>query len=255
MPHTESIKKAADLLRNAKKAVAFTGAGHSTRSGIPDFRSPDSGVWENVDPLEVATIQSFVRKPEAFYNWMRPMAKTMRDAKPNPAHVALAQMEKAGYLSAIITQNIDTLHTRAGSHEVYEVHGNMRAATCIQCYEEYEAAPYIDKLIENGDIPHCPSCGGVLKPNVVLFGEQLPARVLLASERAARTCDVMLIAGSSLVVTPAADLPRLALSQGAHIIIVNYDNTYVDSRADVVIHDDVAKILPMIATEIGVAGG
>jgi NAD-dependent deacetylase len=252
MPHTESVRKAANLLRAAKKAIALTGAGHSTPSGIPDFRSPESGMWEKVNPMEVATIYNFVQKPEAFYNWIRPMAKTMREAKPNPAHVALAQMEAAGYLKAIITQNIDMLHTRAGSREVYEVHGNMREATCIQCYKEYEAEPYIDRLIESGEVPRCPACGGTLKPNVILFGEQLPARVLLAAERAARTCDVMLIAGSSLVVTPAAELPQLALSGGARLILVNYEATYVDRQADVVIHDDVAKVLPLVAAELGV---
>lgn len=250
MPHTEAIRKAADLLRSAKKAVALTGAGISTPSGIPDFRSPQAGVWENVDPMEVATIYSFMRKPEAFYEWIRPLADTVRSAKPNPAHVALAQMEAAGYLDAIITQNIDMLHTRAGSRRVHEVHGHMREATCIQCYQVVEAEPYIDKLVESGEVPRCPACGGTLKPNVVLFGEQLPADVLLAAERAARTCDVMLVAGSSLLVSPVADLPQVALSSGAHLILVNFEPTYVDSRADMAIHDDVVEVLPRLAAEL-----
>lgn len=252
MSDCEAVRKAANLLKHATHAVALTGAGHSTPSGIPDFRSPTSGVWENVDFVEVATIYSFAQKTEAFYDWIRPLAKTMRDAVPNPAHVALAQLEAAGYLSAVITQNIDMLHSRAGSHEVYELHGNMSHATCIQCYEVYEARPYIDEVIEHGGVPRCPACGGVLKPNVILFGEQLPAHALLAAERAARAADVMLVAGSSLVVTPAADLPQLALTNGARLIVVNYEPTYVDRRADVVIHDDVAEILPRIVAELGI---
>jgi NAD-dependent deacetylase len=239
------------LLKSAGQAVALTGAGHSTPSGIPDFRSPQSGIWENVDPVEVASIYSFTRKPEVFYEWIRPLARLMRDASPNPAHFALARMEAAGYLRAIITQNIDMLHARAGSREVYELHGNLREVTCIQCYEVYDAAAYIDEVIENGGVPRCPACGGVLKPNVILFGEQLPARALLAAERAARTCDVMLVAGSSLVVAPAADLPQQALANGARLIIVNYEPTYADRRADVLIHDDVAEVLPRIAAELG----
>ena len=253
MPYTEAIRKAAKLLREAGKAVALTGAGVSTPSGIPDFRSPQSGLWENVDPAEVATIYSFVQRPEAFYNWVRPLANMVRLAEPNPAHIALAQMETAGYLEAIITQNIDALHFRAGSREVYEVHGHMREATCMQCYEVVEADPYVVKLIETGEVPRCPVCGGTLKPNLILFGEQLPAPALLASERAARTCDVMLIAGSSLLVTPVADLPRLALSRGARLILINFEPTYVDAYADVVAYADAAEVLPRLAAELEVA--
>lgn len=253
MPHTDSIKKAAGLLRDAGKAVALTGAGLSTHSGVPDFRSAESGLWEKVDPFEVASIYSFVRKPEAFYEWIRPLAIKMREAEPNPAHVALAQMEEAGYLSAVITQNIDMLHTRAGSRTVYQIHGHMREATCIECGRVYEAEPYMERLITDGDVPRCPSCEGALKPNTVLFGEMLPAEAMSASEDAARTCEVMLIAGSSLRVTPAADLPRMALDHGARLILVNYDSTYADKRADVVIHDDVAVVLPRLAAELGVA--
>jgi NAD-dependent deacetylase len=253
MPYTQAVQKAAALLRDAQKAVALTGAGVSEPSGIPDFRSPGSGLWEKVDPMAVASIHSFMYEPGAFYGWIRPLANIMRSAEPNPAHLALARMETAGSLSAIITQNIDMLHSRAGSHEVYEVHGHLREATCIQCYQVVEAQPYIDRLVESGEIPRCPVCGGALKPNAILFGEQLPAHAVLAAERAARTCDVMLIAGTSLLVTPIADLPRLALSRGARLILVNLEPTYVDRRADVVIHANVAEILPCLAAELEVA--
>lgn len=252
MAFTEKIKKAANLLKEAEKVVALTGAGISTRSGIPDFRSPESGVWNNVDSMEVASIYGFSRKPEAFYDWLRPMIATFRQAKPNPAHMALAELETAGYLHAIITQNIDTLHTRAGSGEVYEVHGHMREATCIQCYEVYDVEKHVAGQVEAGKVPVCAACSGTLKPNVILFGEQLPAPALLASEKAARTCDVMLIAGSSLTVSPIADLPGVALRHGAQLIIVNYEPTHIDNHASVVIHEDVAIILPRIAEELEV---
>ena len=246
----KKIIQAARLLKKAKKAVVLTGAGISTPSGIPDFRSPQSGVWENADPMEVASISSFARKPQAFYNWIRPLLDTFNSAQPNPAHTALAQLEERGYLYAIITQNIDMLHTQAGSRQVHEVHGQMREATCMQCGKVVEAQPYMDKVVQDGQIPRCPDCGGVLKPNVILFGEMLPAEVMQAAELAARTCDVMLVAGSSLTVSPVSDLPLLALEGGARLILVNFEPTYIDRKADVVIYDDVARALPSIVEAI-----
>lgn len=244
------VQKAAELLRGARHAVALTGAGVSTPSGVPDFRSPHSGLWEQVDAMEVASLYGFRRRPEAFYDWIRPLARLMRDAEPNPAHYALARLEGMGYLKGIITQNIDTLHTRAGSQTVYEVHGHLRSATCVQCYQVYPTEPLIEEIIETGAVPRCPACDGVLKPDAILFGEQLPIRALHAAQRATRDCDVMLIAGSSLSVTPASELPLLALSNGAQLILVNYEPTYVDSQAEVVAHADVAEILPRVVAEL-----
>ncbi|MBN1963639.1 MAG: NAD-dependent deacylase [Anaerolineae bacterium] len=244
------IRHAARLIRNSRYAVALTGAGLSTPSGIPDFRSPTSGLWQNVNAFEVASLFGFKRHPEAFFNWIKPLAQTVLAAAPNPAHIALAQLERAGYLKSIVTQNIDMLHGKAGSQTVYEVHGHFRQATCIECFAEYDAEPFIAAFLNGGDIPRCTACGGVLKPDVILFGEQLPARELVASQQAARRCDLMLIAGSSLLVAPAGDLPLVARQHGARLIVVNYEKTHVDDVAEVVIHENVAQVLPQIAATV-----
>ncbi|HQE19845.1 MAG TPA: NAD-dependent deacylase, partial [Aggregatilineales bacterium] len=240
------LDQAAALLRSARYAVALTGAGISTPSGIPDFRSPNSGLWSQHDPFEVASMVGFRYNPRSFFDWIRPLARRMLEAQPNPAHIALARLEALGIIRSVITQNIDMLHTRAGSRQVYEVHGHMRLATCVECFAEVETESFIWRFIEEGDIPRCAGCGGVLKPNVILFGEALPIRVLRAAQREARICDVMLIAGSSLEVAPVSDLPIIAKAHGAQLIVVNYDETFVDDDAAVVIHDDVATVLPRL---------
>jgi NAD-dependent deacetylase len=241
---------AVNLLRRARYAVALTGAGISTRSGIPDFRSPESGLWGRYNPAEVASIYGFRHNPKRFYDWIRPLCRTILEAQPNAAHIALAHMEALGKLRAVITQNIDMLHTRAGSHVVYELHGHLREVTCIHCFAVYPVEPVISKFIESDEIPICPACGNVLKPNVILFGEQLPAQALIGAQRAARQCDVMLVAGSSLEVYPAAELPVIARQNGASLIFVNLSDTPLDSLADVVIHDDVADVLPQIVSAL-----
>ena len=241
------IDHAADLLQRSRYAVALTGAGVSTRSGIPDFRSPGSGMWERVDPFEVASIFAFRRKPEAFFDWIRPWARQLQAAQPNAAHLALAQLEFAGILKVVITQNIDGLHQKAGSRRVLEVHGHMREATCMRCYRVFPSQQFIEPLIADGSVPRCPDCSNVLKPNVILYGEQLPARVMQDAQRQACQCDVMLVAGSSLEVAPASDLPRLAQRHGARLILVNLQPTYLDDQADFTIRADVTQVLPQLA--------
>jgi NAD-dependent deacetylase len=250
MATEEDIKHAAEMLAASQHAVVLTGAGHSTPSGIPDFRSPDSGLWEQVDPMEVASIYGFQRNPKAFYDWIRPLAKQMMEAQPNPAHYALAELEEMGVLKAVITQNIDDLHHRAGSKRVLELHGSVRSATCTQCREHLPTGEMWPAFVASAQLPHCPYCGGLLKPDVVLFGELLPVSVLEQAQREAERCDVLLVAGSSLEVCPAADLPLRAVQAGAQAIIVNYEPTYMDARAAVVIHEDVAVILPQIAAQV-----
>lgn len=241
----KEIRRAAALIRAAKHMVAFTGAGHSTASGIPDFRSPGSGLWEKSNPMLVASIWAFRLNPQHFYDWIRPMAEIMLDAQPNAAHQALASLEACGPLKAIITQNIDNLHQRAGNRHVLELHGHMREATCVRCYEIVPIDPSFEQKVRAGQVPYC-HCGGVYKPNVILFGEQLPVRVLNEAIAEARRCDLMLIAGSSLEVTPASEIPLIAQESGARTILVNLQPTDFDSRADVVIHGDVAEVLPRI---------
>jgi NAD-dependent deacetylase len=242
----ELIARSAQLLREASYAVAMTGAGISTPSGIPDFRSPDSGLWTKVDPFAVASLFAFRLHPQDFYDWIRPLARLIVEAQPNPAHQALARLEAAGLIKAVITQNIDGLHQRAGSQRVHEVHGHVREATCVRCYRVVPADSLMEKFIEEGQVPRC-TCGGLLKPNAILFGEQLPLQVLTAARKDIHACDLMLVAGSSLEVVPVADLPLVALGHAARLIIVNYQPTYLDDRAEVVIHADVAEILPRIA--------
>jgi NAD-dependent deacetylase len=240
------IAKVIDLISQSRRAVALTGAGMSTPSGIPDFRSPDSGLWNTVNPMTVASIMAFRQNPQDFYDWVRPLVDIMFSAKPNPAHVALAHLEAAGKLSSVITQNIDGLHQAAGSKVVYEVHGHMRETTCMRCYDMHPADVVLKQFMADTRVPKC-HCGGVLKPNVILFGEQLPMQALLGARAETEQCDLLIVAGSSLEVAPVSELPEQALAHGARLIIINHQPTFIDRRADVVIHDDVAKVLPILA--------
>lgn len=251
MNHTDeiwdAIEHAAVLLREACYAVVLTGAGMSTPSGIPDFRTPELGLWESTDPMEVVSLYAFRRDPQKFYDWMRPMVKTILTADPNPGHRALTKLEESGFLKAIITQNIDDLHQRAGSHEVLELHGHIRKATCISCYRTQPTGELLKDFLGSGAIPHCPVCGGVMKPNVVLLGEQLPVTVINAAMGHIRQADLMLIAGSSLEVLPVSRLPLQVHERSGRLVMVNLTPTYVDELADVVIHADIADALPALA--------
>jgi NAD-dependent deacetylase len=243
---SRDIEEIVLMFRRSQRAIAFTGAGISTPSGIPDFRSPHSGLWTNVDPLAVASIYGFRQNPESFYRWVYPLVHVCHEAQPNPAHYALARLEAMGKLRALITQNIDMLHTKAGSRVIHELHGHMREATCIHCFTVYDAVPIMEKFLEDRVIPLCEKCGSVLKPNVILFGEQLPFRVFQAAQDVARRADLMLVVGSSLEVAPASDLPLLAMRNSAKLVIINLDPTHLDSVAAAVIHADAAEVLPLI---------
>ncbi len=250
-PETDhTIREAAGLIKNSHRTVSLTGAGISTPSGIPDFRSPEAGLWNRYEPMEVASLTSFRHHPEQFYRWLHPLAIRMRSARPNPAHLAMAALQNAGYITVIITQNIDGLHQHAGAHDVLEVHGTLETMTCTNCYHQYPASKYIEDYINDCSIPYCEACGSILKPDVILYDEQLPFQTWMKAEAATRHCDVILVVGTSLEVMPSAQLPNLALEHGAHLIIVNHTETYLDTRADVVIHADVADVLPRIAEEV-----
>ena len=244
------LRCAADIIRGSRRAVVLTGAGISTPSGIPDFRSPDSGLWEHFDPCEVASLTSFRHNPAIFYQSMRGLARLILDAQPNPAHFSLATLQQLGYVQTIITQNIDNLHQRAGSQNVLEVHGSLETMTCTCCYQTVKARDYVEVYLKKAEIPHCPKCGEILKPDLVLMGEQLPAKTWLQAAQACKICDLMIVAGSSLEVLPVAGLPMRALENGARLILINYSNTYLDVRADVVFHEDVAGIFPLIVEQV-----
>ena len=245
-----AIEFAADLFRQSKHAVALTGAGLSTPSGIPDFRSEGTGLWSSDEPMEVASLNTFRTAPERFFQWFRPLANQIFNAQPNPAHRALTELVKAGHLDSIITQNIDALHQKAGSQNVIEMHGTMQTLTCTQCYHQVEAEQCLASFVDNGEIPLCPKCDQILKPDVILFGEQLPQTAWFKAQREARQCDLMLVAGSSLEVLPVAGLPMQALDRGAHLIIINNTRTYLNVRADVAILEDVAVIVPAIVERV-----
>lgn len=245
-----AIEFAADLIRQSKHVIALTGAGLSTPSGIPDFRSEGKGLWSQDEPMEVASLHTFRTAPEKFFQWFRPLAGQVYGAKPNVAHLALAKLEKAGKLASIITQNIDMLHQKAGSGSVIETHGSISSLSCTQCYHRVQAEQCVADFIETGRTPHCLKCGGVLKPDVILFGEQLPQSAWSEAQRAARSADLMLVIGSSLEVLPVAGLPMQALDRGAHLVIINNSPTYLNVRADTVILEDVAIAIPAIVERV-----
>ena len=247
---TVGIERSAELLVQSQLAVAFTGAGISTPSGIPDFRSPGTGLWSRGDIPRSGSIHGFVADPQTFYEWLRPLVQKILSTEPNPAHYALADLEARGYLQTVITQNADMLHQRAGTQHVLEVHGTLEKATCVHCYEVVPARELLDQFLIDSQVPRCKQCGGVMKPNIILVGEQLPARIMLAARKAARDCDVMIVAGTSLPGGPASRLPEIANQSGARLIIVNRTPTLLDPVAEVVLHTDVAIALPALVQAV-----
>ncbi len=220
-----SAAELAALIRDRQPCVVLTGAGVSTESGIPDFRS-DTGIWAEVDPFEVASIQAFRRNPARVWNFYRERVHVLRDAQPNAAHLALAELEQRGLVGAVITQNIDLLHTRAGSRDVVEVHGSIRSAQCLGCLwtEPFDA---VLAQLDESPLPSCSQCGEVLKPGVVLFGELLPAGAMERAMQLARGARLMLVVGSSLEVWPVAGLPL----ESRAFAIVNRGATALDEHA------------------------
>lgn len=245
-----AIRCASEIIRSSKNGVVLTGAGISTPSGIPDFRSTDSGLWEHTNPMEVASLSAFRYHPEKFFAWMRPLVEKFTLAQPNPAHLGLARLQNAGFIQTIVTQNIDGLHQKAGSTNVLEVHGGLETLTCIGCYQKFPADGFVAVYLQSGSMPCCPKCGKLLKPDLVLFGEQLPVRTWLRAQEACKKCDLMIVAGSSLEVLPVAGLPMRALENGAHLLVINQSHTYLDVRADVVFHEDLAEIIPLVVRSV-----
>ena len=244
--HEELIHLATQKIKGAKQAVVFTGAGISTPSGIPDFRSPNSGLWERYDPFEVASLSAFRHHPEKFYGWIRPLIATARAAQPNQAHICLAKMEAAGIIQAVITQNIDGLHQKAGSQTVIELHGNAKTATCLTCGRHYEDDWLVEEQLEKSQYPRCTDCGGVLKPDVILFEEQLPLKAWMRAQDFCDRADLILVVGSSLEVYPANSLPESGVAHGACLIINTKTDTHLDHLADIVIHSDLIETIPEI---------
>lgn len=245
-----ALEVAAELFRKAERVVVLTGAGISTPSGIPDFRSEGTGLWSRDEPLEVASLDTFRTHPDRFFNWFRSLAGQIFNAQPNAAHFAFSELESAGITQIIVTQNIDFLHQKAGSKHVIEMHGTLKTSSCTSCYKRFESKDFVQPFIDHGTIPLCPNCNGILKPDVILFGEQLPQAAWFEAQSAARQCDLMVVAGSSLEVLPVAGLPMQAIDRGAHLIVINNSPTYINVRADVVMMDDVETILPELTKRV-----
>jgi len=245
----EQIARLAGLLRGARFALALTGAGISTDSGIPDFRSPESGLWSRVDPMEVASWEALRRNPQKFYRFWRERLPSLLEARPNVTHITLALMEGRGLLQGIITQNIDNLHREAGSKKLWEVHGSYKRAVCIRCGRHYRIEELWAKL-EGDKLPRCDSCGGLLKPDVILFGEQLSPSFGEAAAAVARA-DLLLALGTSLEVYPVAGLVPQAAHGGTKVAIINRDPTPFDHLADLVIHSQLGPVMELLQQELG----
>jgi NAD-dependent deacetylase len=245
----------AELIRTADSVVALTGAGISVPSGIPDFRSPQTGLWKNVDPMEVAHIDVFRRDPRQFWHFFGERFATLEHKRPNRAHEALAMLERAQLLDAVITQNIDRLHARAGSCELIEVHGTIDHSSCLLCGGRYELAEVRRRQLGDAEgVPRC-DCSAPLKPDVVLFGEYLPADALARAEQLAAAADLMLCIGSSLEVYPVAQLPAVTLGAGGKIAILTQGRTPFDARASVRCGGDVIDELDALVVELGLGVG
>ena len=241
------VELLAGLVRDAGSVVALTGAGISVPSGIPDFRSPGTGLWEKVNPMEVAHIDVFRRDPERFWHFYGDRFATLRTKEPNGAHRALVALEEAGHLDAVITQNIDQLHRRAGTHELVEVHGSIAESRCLACGARFPLDEARERLAANDGVPPC-DCGEPLKPDVVLFGELLPVAALERATELAANADLLLCVGSSLEVHPVAALPDLTLRAGGRVAIVTQGPTPYDHEAEVKLDGDVeAELQALVA--------
>lgn len=241
----DELRKAAQLIKSSNYTIALTGAGISAESGIPTFRGYQ-GLWQKYDPLEYAHIESFIKSPEKVWKMMYELDGIMERARPNPAHFALSELEKKGYIKAIVTQNVDNLHQAAGSEKVIEFHGNAKRLVCLECRKIYQREE-IDTTVL---VPRC-KCHGLLKPDVVFFGEPIPKEALDSANQEVNACDLMLIIGTSAEVTPANILPWEAKRLGAKIIEVNLEHTSLtDEITDIFLEGSASQILTALLKEI-----
>jgi len=238
----------AELIRRRQPCVALTGAGASTESGIPDFRSP-TGIWARFDPLAYGSIEAFRADPRKVWSFYKPRVAMLTEAEPSAAHLALAELERLGYVEAVVTQNIDLLHERAGSRDVVEVHGSIRSSTCPGCGGRYPLDRVLE-LLRDADAPACPACGEILKPDVVFFGELLPAAAIDRAYELARRARLLLVVGSTLEVHPVAGLPLETIGAGGELAIVNRGPTALDDRATLRIDGSAGEVLAAVAAEL-----
>ena len=234
-----------NLLKTSRNTVVFTGAGISTDSGIPDYRSPGTGLWEKMDQA-VVSLNGFLEDPSKYYDYALNLYPIRSAAKPNHAHFMLSQFENEGLINGIITQNVDGLHHKAGSVNVYELHGSLREAVCLNCNELQPMGLVMEKVACGENPPLCESCNGILKPNAVFFGEALPAVAWSNAVRLASESDVFVSIGSSLQVSPANTLPRLAIRNKARLVVLNLMETPYDSQSHLVVRKRVAEFAKIV---------
>ena len=246
------INALSNLIVESKRTIVFTGAGVSTESGIPDFRGP-GGIWSRYDPEEF-TIQKFLSSPESRkMQWkMLIEAGLTTEANPNSAHYATAELYKLSKLDCVITQNVDNLHQKAGMPQdrVFELHGNMQRAICLSCHQRFPIKEILQRIKEGTEVPDCPDCHGILKPDAVFFGEALPQTTLAEAIRRSRNCDLLVVVGSTLVVYPAAYIPMYAKEAGAKLAIVNLGDTPLDQHASVVIEGKAGEIMSRVMEKV-----
>jgi NAD-dependent deacetylase len=240
----------AELLSGAERAVALTGAGISVPSGIPDFRSPGTGLWENHDPMEVAHIDAWRRDPDRFWSFYTQRFATLTDKRPNEAHLALAELERRGLIRGVITQNIDRLHAMAGTERLIEVHGSIEWSVCLNCGARVRIGEVVTLLGAGVGAPRCPTCGAPLKPDVVLFGELLPEPALMEAQELATGADLMLCVGSSLEVYPVAGLPAITHGGGGRLALITQGPTPYDRDAEVKLDGDVVEELRAVLAAV-----
>ncbi|HEY6731701.1 MAG TPA: NAD-dependent protein deacylase, partial [Solirubrobacterales bacterium] len=233
-----------------RRAVALTGAGVSVPSGIPDFRTPETGLWANVDPMEVAHIDVFRGDPERFWSYYRPRFQSLGDKEPNRAHEVLAELERRGLIEGVITQNIDRLHRAAGSENVIEVHGSIETSSCTVCATAF-GLDEVDALFDGRGVAVCSGCGGAVKPDVVLFGEMLPIEAIERATELAEGAELMICVGSSLAVHPVAGLPQLTLECGGQLAIVTKGETPYDGDAELKLEGEVDAELDALLAVLG----
>jgi NAD-dependent protein deacetylase/lipoamidase len=243
------VGRLVELIRQSRSTVALTGAGVSVPSGIPDFRTPETGLWAKVDPMEVAHIDVFERDPARFWSYYRPRFQSLGDKRPNPAHKALAELERRGLIEGVITQNIDRLHRAAGSREVVEVHGSIETSSCRRCDATY-GLEQMDPLFDAAGVALCAACGGPVKPNVVLFGEMLPEAAMRRAQELAEAAELLICAGSSLAVYPVASLPAVTLERGGKLAIVTKGPTPYDGDATVKLEGEIDSELDALLSAV-----
>jgi NAD-dependent deacetylase len=243
---SSNAERVAALLRSSERAVVLTGAGISVPSGIPDFRSPGTGLWENVDPMEVAHIDAWRRDPDRVWAFYGQRFASLTDKRPNAAHHAVAELERRGLLRGVITQNIDRLHRMAGSEHLVEVHGSVEWSVCLECGGRQSIDRVVELLAQGDGAPECPACVHPLKPDVVLFGEFLPEAALERASALAAAADVLLCVGSSLEVYPIAQLPQITLAGGGAVALITKGPTPYDGDAAVKLTGDVVEELDAV---------